>query len=348
MVALVLALLAVDLAARPFVALPRKSTLFVRDAELGWRLRPAARDEWDGMPVEVNAKGLRGPEVDYARHPGLARILYLGDSVTIGYRLASHAESYPYLAAERLQRIGGRPIETVNGAVNGYATWQEVRWLEREGIRYGPDLVVLGFVLNDVAAEAEAGGPPRGTSRQLRLSAESRLDWAANHSALVALARRAALSARFGRDVRLGAKREELETVRMMVESPERPEVQKGWEATRGELERLTALCRARRLRLGLVVFPYAFQVAAADGADDPQRRLVDLARSLGVPMLDLLPVLRARAREDGVPPSEYFLDEAHPSTLGNLVVADRLAEFILAERLLPDPAPDPLRSSAP
>src|SRR6185503_12454332 len=113
---------------------------------------------------------------------------------------------------------------------------------------YGPDLVVLGFVLNDVAAEGEAaGGRRRPTSRQVRLSVDSRLDWMANHSALVALARRIALSARFGRDVRLGAQRAELAEVRRLVESPERPEAQAGWEATRRDLERLTALCHERR-----------------------------------------------------------------------------------------------------
>jgi lysophospholipase L1-like esterase len=214
----------IDVVARPLVPLPRKSTLFVRDPELGWRLRPSAEDEWDGVPVTVNAKGLRGPEVDYARRQGAARILHLGDSVTVGYGLASHAASYPYLTAERLQRMGGPPIETVNGAVNGYSTWQEVGWLEREGIRYHPDLVVLGFVLNDVAGE----------------------------------------------------------------------------------------------------------------GADDPQRRLLEFARRLGVPALDLLPVLRARAQADGFPPADYFLDDDHPSPMGSLVVADRLAEFIVAEGLLP------------
>jgi len=333
----ILALVAIDVVARPLVPLPRKSTLFVRDPDLGWRLRPSAQDAWDGVPVTVNAKGLRGPELDYARRPGTARILYLGDSVTVGYGLPSHADSYPYLTAERLQRTGGRPIETVNGAVNGYSTWQEVGWLEREGIRYQPDLVVLGFVLNDVAAELEvARASGRASSKQLRLSVESRIDWIANHSALVALARQAALAVRFGRDLRGGAERQELFGVRMLVEDPERADVQRGWEATRGDLDRLATLCRTRRLRLCLVVFPYAFQVSVAGGADDPQRRLLEIARHLGVPALDLLPVLRARAQADGFPPADYFLDDDHPSPMGSLVVADRLAEFIVAERLLP------------
>jgi lysophospholipase L1-like esterase len=336
--ALVVALVAIDVAARPFVPLPRKSTLFVRDPELGWRLRPSAQDLWDGVPVEVNAKGLRGPELDYARRPGVARILYLGDSVTVGYLLPSHAQSYPYLTAERLQRMGGRTIETVNGAVNGYSTWQEVRWLEREGLGYQPDLIVLGFVLNDVAGELEALRGWRHTaSKQLALSVSSGIDRIANYSALAALARQAALTLRFGRNVRGGAEREELFGVRMLVADPERPDVREAWAVTRGDLDRLATLCRRRHIRLCLVVFPYAFQVGVARGGDDPQRRLLEFGRQLGIPALDLLPVLRARAKDDGLAPADYFLDDDHPSLLGSAVVADVLADFIVAQRLLPD-----------
>ena len=333
-----LALAAIDLAARPLVPLPRKSTLFIRDPELGWRLRPSAQDLWDGVPVQVNAKGLRGPELDYARRPGAARILYLGDSVTVGYRLPSHADSYPYLTAERLQRRVGRAIETVNGGVNGYSTWQEVRWLEREGIRYQPDLIVLGFVLNDVAGEVEARRGWRGpASKQLALSVSSRIDRIANYSALVALARQAALAVRFGRDVRGGAMREELFGVRRLVDDPEGADVREAWAVTRGDLDRLATLCRRRQIRLCLVIFPYTFQVGVARGADDPQRRLLEFGRQLGIPALDLLPVLRARALVDGLAPADYFLDVDHPSVLGSVVVADSLADFIAAERLLPD-----------
>jgi lysophospholipase L1-like esterase len=330
---------ALDLAARPLVPLPRKSTLFVRDPDLGWRLRPSARDLWDGVPVEVNAKGLRGPEVDYARRPGTPRLLYLGDSVAVGYGLVGHEASFPYQAAESLERALGRRVETVNGAVNGYSTWQEVAWLEREGLRYQPDLVVLAFVLNDVWADLQAArGGPVGASKPLRLSVDSGLDRLANRSALVALARQGALRFRFGRDVRAGAVREEFRSVRALVEEPGSAQVAQAWAANLANLDRLAALCRARGLRLCLVVFPFAFQLDAGEAADDPQRRLREFARERGLPALDLLPVLRARAKADGIAAADYFLDEAHPSPLGSVVVGNALSEFVIGQGLLPAP----------
>src|SRR5258708_30704259 len=129
------------------------------------------------------------------------------------------------------------------------------------------------------------------------------MGWIGNDSGLVALGGQGALAVRFGRDVRAGAAREELVGVRMLVDDPERADVQRGWEATRSDLDRLATLCRTRHMRLCLVVFPYAFQVSVARGADDPQRRLLEFARGLGVPTLDLLPVLRAPAHADRFAP---------------------------------------------
>jgi hypothetical protein len=333
--ALVLALVSIDLAARRLVPLPHKSTLFVRDPELGWRLRPSAQDLWDDVPVQVNAKGLRGPEVDYARRPGAARIVYLGDSVTVGYGLPSHALSYPYLTAERLQRIGGRTIETVNGAVNGYSTWQEVRWLEREGIRYQPDLIVLGFVLNDVAGELEAlRGFRRPASKQLLLSASSGIDRIANYSALVALARQAALALRFGRDVRGGAEREELFGVRMLVEDPERGRAGGvGSDAERPGSAGL--LCRRRQMPLCLVIFPYTFQVGWA----------VRMIRNAGCSVRPAAghtgtgsPAGAAGACKGRRPDRRRLLPRRRPPSMLGSLVADRLADFITPSDCCPSP----------
>jgi lysophospholipase L1-like esterase len=49
-----------------------------------------------------------------------------------------------------LQSRLGERYEVINIAAGGLNTPQEVHLLERVGARYGPDLVVLNFVLNDV------------------------------------------------------------------------------------------------------------------------------------------------------------------------------------------------------
>ncbi len=55
-----------EIGLRPFTVAGMKkktTTLFVRDSDLGWRLRPGVRAPWGGVVVNINSRGLRGPEI---------------------------------------------------------------------------------------------------------------------------------------------------------------------------------------------------------------------------------------------------------------------------------------------
>lgn len=125
---------------------------YISDAELGQRLAPGYDGWFAGVPVQINALGFRDVK-DYqlAKPPGTYRILILGDSVTFGHG-ALQEETYPSLLRERLQQW--RPDtnwEVWNLGVPGYNTTQELKYLERVGPSYQPDLVVIGFYENDLA-----------------------------------------------------------------------------------------------------------------------------------------------------------------------------------------------------
>jgi GDSL-like Lipase/Acylhydrolase family len=324
----------VDFSLRPFVE--PKTVIFTEDAQLGWRLAPGAEGEWGGVRVRINAKGLRGPEVDYARRPGVARILWLGDSVTFGYRIARSSDTFPYLTGAELERRLGRPVETVDAGVGGWSPWQELRWYRREGVRYAPDVVVVGFVLNDVTeklALTRFGGAWQGW--QLARTARSTLEYWLSGSAVVSLLRGGVGRWRFGRDVAAGARRAEGAQVRWLMSDP--PELEGAWALTLGNLERLFATARRRRTPGVLVVFPYAFQLDRAEATASPQRRLAAWARAHHVPCLDLLPAL---ADGEGAQ-DRWFLDASHLSEAGHRRVAQRLADFLAARGL-------PARAGAP
>lgn len=95
-----------------------------------------------------NSKGLRSlREFSYNKPPGVKRILLIGDSFFWGYGVDDRD-----IISEVLQRKVRDSIEVINGAVTGYATDQELLWLVEEGLKYQPDLVILGcFPTNDLA-----------------------------------------------------------------------------------------------------------------------------------------------------------------------------------------------------
>ena len=318
-----------DFGLRPFVE--PKTTLYQRDRELGWTLVPGAQDEYGGVRVRINARGLRGPEVADAKPQGVLRILWLGDSVTFGYGVERTEEIFPYAVADRLSARLGRPVETVDAGVGGYSPWQEQLWLERDGWRYAPDLVVVGFVLNDLTEPLSLvryGG--QGEGWQLARTAKGALDRWLSASALATALRDGLARLRFGRDVAGAATRLETYDVRRMSADPTAPPFDRSWHIGETSLGRIFASARSRGVPVALVIFPYRFQLDAPQATAGPQRRLVEFAASQGVPVLDLLPLLAERRA--GVP----FLDDSHLSSAGHAVVSDALAAFLAEAKLVP------------
>ena len=99
--------------------------------------------------VILNRNGLRDREITYAKPVGESRILTLGDSVTFGWGV-DQGQTFSDYMEPLLKERTGRQWEVINAGVNGYNTEQERTWLELEGLKYRPDIVVLTYVGNDI------------------------------------------------------------------------------------------------------------------------------------------------------------------------------------------------------
>ncbi len=314
----------------------KTTTLFERDDDLGWKLRPGAVAEWGGVTVSINERGFRGPVVPYARTPGTRRMVYLGDSVTFGYRIARWQDTFPYLVGESLAARDSVPVETVNLSVEGYSQWQEAIVMVREGIKYAPDLVVIGFVLNDVTEMfhlARFGGGDEGF--QLRHTYTSRLDRVLSKSALVYELRRVirAIKARrvLGKDARLGAIRQEMLEVDTLMRSPDQPNVRTAWGIALADLQRIVDLCHQHEIPVLIAVFPFATQLDDPADLSAPQHVIDDYTHAHDIPAVDLLPRLVDHIRTTGASPSDVFVDHDHLTLEGHRVVAGLLEDPVAA-----------------
>lgn len=323
---------------RPFTNLPGEQTsgLYVRDAELGWRLNPGVEDrDIGGQRVRINAKGLRGAEVAYEKPAGIERILFLGDSVTYGWQL-DEVDTFPRQVEERLEGQGGLAIESINAGVSGYSPWQEDLYLRREGVRYDPDVVVVCFVLNDAVEKfglLRFGGSSEGF--QLHLSALSSFEKIAARSALLTRGRTIAARLRYGRNVQAGAEELERLGVVHLVLQPHHPQVEMAWEITLANLGAMFDFCRERKIPLALVIFPFAFQFDDPGSMSAPQQRLADFGRERGVPVLDLLPPLVETLRRESVSSGHLFRDNKHLNPRGSREVAGLIADFLRDRELV-------------
>ena len=113
----------------------------------GWALRPGIRDMtvFGDRVLNSNSRGLRGrTEYAYDKAPGVRRVLVFGDSFTFGEDV-SDDETYAHFLQQRLPGV-----EVLNFGVHGYGHDQMLLYLQEEGLRYQPDVVVLGFLYDDM------------------------------------------------------------------------------------------------------------------------------------------------------------------------------------------------------
>jgi hypothetical protein len=132
---------------RHAAGLPASLPFDVYHPTRGWAVRSGLRDlpVFLGKTLSTNSDGMRGSR-DYAeaKPAEVRRLVLLGDSFTFGEGV-SDSETYAHQLSLFLPRL-----EVLNLGVHGYGNDQMLLALREGGLRYHPDLVVLGFVHEDL------------------------------------------------------------------------------------------------------------------------------------------------------------------------------------------------------
>ncbi len=110
------------------------------DPTLGWVLKPnsygISKRTGDEIEYRINSKGLRDDETSYKKPEGIFRIVLLGDSRTVGFGVPVEKHFSALLEGYF------KKVEVINMGVSGFGVDQELLYLQTEGFRYEPDLVV--------------------------------------------------------------------------------------------------------------------------------------------------------------------------------------------------------------
>jgi lysophospholipase L1-like esterase len=140
------------------------------DDAIGYELIPGSEGRAFKTDVKVNSFGFRSPEPRQA--DDVRRVVVVGDSIAFGSELPADT-AFPNLLRRALGQRDHR-FDVQNLSLSGYDTLQEVAVLKRHGLPLDPELVIVGFCLNDagvVSANLEYLERMRGYSQRPWLQA---------------------------------------------------------------------------------------------------------------------------------------------------------------------------------
>jgi lysophospholipase L1-like esterase len=301
--------------------------MFTRDSDerLRYRLTPGFDMTLDGDRYRVSSPGFRGSEIRAQTGRPPSRIVVLGDSFAFGLGV-DEDETFPAQLETLLAASAGQPVEILNLGVPGYHTGQELAWRERAGLPRAPALVVLLYYGNDEIGEAFQYDPGFGVLYGDALPLPYRLKGVLARSAIYRWIAR-------------------LQIGRMRARGELSSEDPRHWPVTRRRLEGVFSACSQRGVPLLLANLPLLASSAALRSPDWPGQasfdRVTDLAERAGIPVVDLRASLLAR--QEG--PGDDFLrrllispdppEDHHLTPEGYRIVADAVAEVVIANRLL-------------
>jgi len=100
--------------------------------------------------IKINSDGFRDREFSIQKPKGTYRIIALGDSMTFDWGL-NIEDTWPKQLENKLNTLNnGINYEVLNFGVPGYNTFGEVEMFKERGMKYNPDMIILGFLYNDI------------------------------------------------------------------------------------------------------------------------------------------------------------------------------------------------------
>lgn len=298
---------------------------YVSDPVMGYKLVPLQTAYTHSFSVVTNSQGFRGREISLTPSPGTVRILCLGDSLTFGAGVAE-GDTYPSQLESMLNIREPLRYEVINTGVPGYDTWQEAAFFRTYGIKFRPDLVIIGFYANDVVPKPKVVQEPVADAGGLQRQGLSRfvpdpIVYVLKRSRLLLLLR--------DRYVKLANQlmpSPEYLHQRAMIEGAVNDFNERGWTEVDNSLKEMSELRTAVKFDLLLVVFPMAEQLVHQYPNVQYQSKLNMLAGKYNIPMIDLKPSFERAFKNFG---SLFIEGDGHPNANAYMIGASEIMKHI-------------------
>lgn len=272
----------------------------------------------DKTEYVTNSLGFRQGGHAGSKAPGTFRIAFIGDSYTFG-----RGVEFPRIFSERTPELlqkdrPGTTIEALNFGHPGFNSHRELEALKAVVLPHEPDILVLAFVLNDFSGAAETlKFEKKVQSLRTRYSPLGKLHRYSRLAAFLDWGIFQAFS---------GIGRVQLEYLNGLFD----PRKNRDLPEEQAALEEMIRIIGEHK---GIVLFlPYFVRDEEKQDFYIKGKTLVGgFCRTLGVPFVEILPLLRSRAY------SRWWVSpvDHHPNADAHAIIARAAADAILKNKLL-------------
>jgi lysophospholipase L1-like esterase len=255
-----------------------------------------------GVDISTNSLGLRDREYSFGKPKNTYRIMVLGDSITLGWGV-DQSDSYPKKLEEMLHKnVSGKrgvDYEVINTGVGNYNTVQEMAYFKDEGYKLNPDMIILGYYINDAELV------PRRTKSVLL-----------NHSHLMVLiwSKMNIIMSRF-------SKKHNYISYYNSLYGDSYP----GWILCQKALKELKNYCAINNKKLLVVLIPELHDLSNAYPFKETYKKVADFMKSQSIDYLDLYPYFKGHIRDE----LWVSCEDAHPNKTGHEMIARSIYEYM-------------------
>lgn len=299
----------------------------VQDEVLDYRLIPNSSWIYNNLRYQINQHGWRDDEHDHQKPVNTFRIVVLGDSVTHGYGVNVES-TYAKQLEKKLNALpqSQYTYEVILIALEGINTEQEAHLLEIEGIKYHPNIVIIGYVLND---------PANGSSLELAMLHAQGRNWKgklkqfAAKSSLIHYTYKALkksywrLAIVFGKEDREDIARNDY--LSMFYENTDM------WNRVLDAFSKIQRIAQQQNIPVIVIIFPILHNL------DNYQWKAIhsqvqQAAQGYGLRVIDLLDYYQTYPQHKL---QVYNGDNIHPNQLGHEVASQALYQYLLENQLI-------------
>lgn len=292
--------------------------------DLGWELTPGAKKTEPNIEKEpilycINYSGFRDKSNDSWKKWDSRdiKLAFIGDSITYGTGV-NYKDTYSSVA-ESLLSEAAKNVRIINAGILGTNTLQHSSILKYKLIPYNPDIVILGYFLNDTERRCTQKLPKifRYILRYF------------NFGTFLISRIATAIETRMIPAPRNGAEVKKDRTVNRIYHNYTRSVIDSYetavWQENKKIIKSMSELCRSKSIEFGVVCFPFEEQIKGIC-SDRPQKKISDFCLANNIPFLDILEIYKKRIHE------KLYLerDNGHPNSLGHYIAAEAISKWLL------------------